>query len=105
MCKCKDIEIGSYDNQVELKAPNFMKNKKINDCFSIYDTICIDKCLEKEIISLWDKEIFTMGCCCGHNKTFAFIQVLDKDVVKMLNLGYVFQNEELNSFYPKTDCI
>lgn len=45
MCKCKDVKIGSYDNQIELPRPECMKgrNEGTNS-----DTICIDECIAQE---------------------------------------------------------
>lgn len=97
MCNCKNIEIGSYDNQVELKAPQW----------SSYKTICVDSCLKDEILYLWSVGIRTTGCCCGHNKLEPFVGVFDEDIPKMKELGYQVQYnscrpKEEDSFKPKT---
>lgn len=97
MCNCKNIEIGSYDNQVELKAPEW----------SSKDTICVDTCLKDEILELWSIGIRTTGCCCGHNKIEGFIGVFDEDIPKMKELGYQVQYnscrpKDEDSFKPKT---
>jgi len=97
MCNCKNIEIGSYDNTVALKAPDW----------SSKNTICVDLCLKEEILHLWSIGIRTTGCCCGHNKVEGFIGVIDVDIPKMKELGYQVQynscrpNDE-DSFKPKS---
>lgn len=88
MCNCKNIEIGSYDNQVMLPRPNHMKGRKEG---TSSDTICVDACLEEEIKCLWSLGIRTTGCCCGHNKLLAYIGVIREDIQKMKDLGYRVQ--------------
>ena len=108
MCKCKNIEIVTYDNQVVLDPPEHMKeytNNRVKAGLS--PKICVDACLESEIKQLWDLGIKTNGCCCGHNKLIPFIGVFEEDIDKMLQMGYVTQTnptnlERYDSFYPKT---
>ena len=97
MCSCKNIDIGTYDNQVELTPPSWSSKK----------VICVDACLESEIKYLWSKGVITGGCCCGHNKINGCIDVYEESVQLMKDLGYEVQfnpsypdNEW--SFYPKT---
>jgi len=78
MCKCVNVEIGSYSNQVKMKT---WWNNEI---------ICVDKCLSGEVISLWDNKIHTAGCCCGHNKIKPMINVLPEYHNKMIKLGYKY---------------
>lgn len=75
------------------------------------EDVCIDKCLEEEIKSLWAKGIVTTGCCCGHGMNLGFIQVRTKeDVEKMRSLGYqhyIYKDkyggvERKDAFIPKT---
>jgi len=77
-CKCKNVEIGSYDNQVKLHAP-FWSSKEY---------ICVDRCLSEEIQKLWMLGIQTNGCCCGHNKANPYIGVYPEYVEQMEKLGY-----------------
>jgi len=81
MCYCKDIEMGSYNNQVKLLAPGWSSRK----------FIYIDTCLANEIMNLWASGIQTTGCCCGHNKLPGYIEVINKDIPTMLALGYKIQ--------------
>jgi len=97
MCNCVDVDIGSYDNQICLNAPEHMN----------YKFLCIDKCLIDEIKYLWSLGIKTTGCCCGHNKIEGFIGVEFDDIPKMKALGYIVRRNEIrpndeDSFYPKT---
>jgi hypothetical protein len=107
MCNCKNIEIGSYKNQVELTSPKHMKKYRNNLDKELSETICVDKCLEEEIKYLWLLGITTTGCCCGHNKTSSYIGVIPKDIKRMKNLGYEVRfnscrpNDE-DSFISKT---
>lgn len=80
-CKCRDVEIGSYDAQVELVPPPFLRREDGRG-------ICVDACLALEISKLWARGIATTGCCCGHNKKPAYIGVVETDVLSMKRLGY-----------------
>lgn len=31
-------------------------------------TVCVDACIAEQIETLWNAGIWTMACCCGHNK-------------------------------------
>ena len=97
MCNCINIDVGSYDNQISLNAPEYMNHK----------LLCIDKCLIDEIKYLWSIGIKTTGCCCGHNKLEGFIGVNFDDIPKMKALEYIVRRNEVrpedeDSFYPKT---
>lgn len=94
MCDCNNVEIGSYNNQVELKAPKWSSHK----------TICVDACLTQEITKLWSYGVHTTGCCCGHNKNSSFINVSRDSECLMLKLGYTPWVNAFNvmCFKPKT---
>jgi len=97
MCNCKNVEFGSYDNQVELPRPSHMRGRKEG---SDSETICVDRCLSNEIQELWWLGIATTGCCCGHNKgnQYPFIGVIETDIQKMKDMGYVVQ---FNPMHPQ----
>lgn len=95
MCTCKDIEVGSYDNQVELPRPDHMKVR--TEGSANQHAICVDACLKDEILDLWSKGIRTTGCCCGHNKVPGYIGVIDQDIPLMLAMGYEVQPNEMYS--------
>lgn len=104
MCKCVNVEVQSYDNQVELPRPAHMKGQ-----FGNQDTICVDTCIAEEIQVLWKSGISTTGCCCGHNRgpEFPFIGVVDADIEIMKAMGYKVQPNNCDltrqdSFVPKT---
>lgn len=108
MCKCKNIEIGSYGNQVLLSPlPPHMADYKLLQGGSPV-SICVDKCLEKEIKALWSEGVTTTGCCCGHGRSgLAYIGVIDADINWMKAHGYkVWRNEcrpnDHDSFIPMT---
>lgn len=108
MCDCQNVGIGTYANQVELKAPSFMLPlKNILGEEKGIDVIPVDRCLAGEIQYLWGKGITTTGCCCGHNQMLPYIGVAPEDVEKMLDMGYIVRPNELDldrndSFYPKS---
>lgn len=94
MCKCNNIEVGTYKNTCMLTNQNGKK-------------ITVDRCLEDEIKHLWSLGIETNGCCCGHNKIDPYIGVYDEHIDHMKDLGYVvYPNnhypESENEFYAKT---
>lgn len=96
MCSCINIEFGSYGNQVELQRPIHMPSTRgIN-------TICIDKCLEDEILQLWASGIITTGCCCGHNQgeQYPYIGVDENQIKLMKDMGYSGQP---NNLYPERE--
>lgn len=76
MCKCVNIEMGSYDNQ----DPYWFKGQLIG----------LDRCIADEVNSLWKNGIVTTGSCCGHNKVNPMINVNWKSEGKMNELGYEF---------------
>lgn len=108
MCNCKDVEIGSYGNTVEVDMPKHMteyKNKRVAEWLS--DKISIDECILKEVKTLWDLWIKTTWCCCGHNKLDWFIGVFPEDIPMMKFLWYKVQHNpcrpwDEDSFIPKT---
>jgi hypothetical protein len=73
--------------------------------------IAFDACLAKELFFLWDNGIETIGSCCGKHsnstkEATAYIQVVEDDIPKMLELGYEedknYKNSPCNSFVPKS---
>ena len=76
MCKCKNIKMGSFENQSEVVNP--FTGKKVS----------IDNCIIQEVSDLWKKGIKTIGSCCGHNKTVPTIVVPESENSKMQALGY-----------------
>lgn len=98
MCDCKNVEMGSYDNQTTLQAPKWSSHK----------LICVDTCLLDEILYLWMVHgIRTTGCCCGHNKKDGYIGVWFENIPAMKKLGYeVAPNTckpgDEDGFYPKS---
>lgn len=97
MCKCNNIEIGSYKRQTSMKDPFNFRNRHNG-------WICIDTCLVQEIVELWYLGIKTIECCCGHNKNKGYIMTLKSDYKKMIDLGYKedigYNNDEFSCFIP-----
>jgi len=86
--KCRKSKVQEYDCQVCVK-PFFSKDK----------FICFDKCLVNELFHIWDNGIETVGCCCGghiNNKGKGYIQVAEKDIKKMEQIGYKHQKNQFN---------
>ncbi len=95
---CVDSPIGEYRCQVEIMFPSQ----------SGRESICVDMCLQHEIHELIFKHnVYTIGCCCGHGRKQAYIQVSSQFVQKMHELGYEPLSEEADEqgkwcFKPKT---
>lgn len=93
MCKCVNISFGSkecFDQQVLVDIPPHMsdyKSKRI--AAGLSGQLAIDPCIFDEIHGLWNLGIITHGCCCGHNIEESFVNVDDRDIPKMIELGYV----------------
>lgn len=105
MCKCVNVEPGSYSNQVVLVPPLPLRMNAPGG--RVRRTVCIDACLVDEIQELWSRGVRTTGCCCGHNIGPAFIGVVDDDIELMEALGYeVAPNPcrpgDRDSFRPRT---
>lgn len=73
-CKRKNVEIGSYDNQVEVASPAHMVGKTYG-CMNIGATICLDVCIADEVQKIWSEGFTTTGACCGHGKRQGYIGV------------------------------
>jgi hypothetical protein len=90
-CTCVDVEMGSYDNQIMLGFYPVMegyRKRRIEAGLSDMG-ICIDRCLVDEIVSLWEADVMTFGCCCGHgNDKVAMVNVRYEDISKLILLGY-----------------
>lgn len=105
--KEKHLYIYNCEKVVLPTPPNFIPY----NCRDGYkEDVCIDKCLEEEIKSLWAENIVTLGCCCGHGRNLGFIQVADGCVDKMVSMGYqhyIYEDEyggieRKDAFIPKT---
>ena len=95
---CNNSRIGEYKCYVEIfSSPQSGKKP-----------IAVDTCLQHEIWYLNKKcDINTIGCCCGHGRKTPYIQVSEKYVQKMHELGYKPLPEEADGqgkwcFKPKT---
>lgn len=76
MCNCKDIELGSFDNQVEVFHETLGRS------------IWLDACIADEVIGLLNAGVKTIASCCGHNKTVPSIVVEPEAVPIMEAMGY-----------------
>ena len=92
-CDCKNITPQSrecYDQMIVVDIPAHMdgyRNARLKAGLS--SQICIDPCIYDEIKSLWNAGIYTYGSCCGHNLNESFVTVAEKDIAKMMEMGYV----------------
>lgn len=88
MCDCKNVLLGSYDNQIQINnLPYHMLAFKASHNGD-HNSICLDACIAEEVQDLWHLGITTTGCCCGHNKLPAYIGVIDSDIQRMKDMGY-----------------
>ncbi len=76
MCNCKNVELGSFDNQIEIYHK------------AIGRKIWLDACIADEVISLLNSGVRTTGSCCGHNKTIPSIVVALESIPLMEAMGY-----------------
>lgn len=53
-------------------------------------TVCIDDCIADTILFLWDKDIQTVGSCCGHNQDHPSL-VLEQESAKDNTIAAVIQ--------------
>lgn len=106
MCKCRDIDFGSYDAQTYIKDlspyPQMVEYRGDRAQYGL----CLDECVAEEVLELWKLGITTTGCCCGHNKISGYIGVIDADIPRMKELGYLVAPNQSrpgdeDSFYPK----
>lgn len=74
-CQCENVEIGSYDNQVELPTPRHMLEIGNIGCLEFRATTCVDRCIAPLVQALWAAGVVTTGCCCGHNKMPGFVGI------------------------------
>jgi hypothetical protein len=87
MCNCKSYnrpDWGGDTEEIVLFHP-LINSQRPNG-------ICVDICISKQITDLWDNGIYTLGCCCGHNKDSPNViisensnaklaaEILDKDI-------------------------
>lgn len=98
MCDCVDVKMGSYNNQIILPQPSWSSKE---------NGICVDKCIAKEVYSLWRAGIITTGCCCGHNKKNGYIGVFEGHISQMESMGYIHapnscRPDAKDGFYPKS---
>ena len=72
MCDCHSYnwEVGVVP-EVQLEYPLDRRDR----------TICVDECIARVIKHLWNHEVETLGCCCGHNEKAPSI-VLAQNVTK-----------------------
>lgn len=87
MCRCIDVEFGTYEAAVPVATPEFMRGKSYG-CYHVPEVADIDECILPQIEALWAQEIITTGCCCGHNKTPPTVTVAPECVDQMEALGF-----------------
>ncbi|MBP5461208.1 MAG: hypothetical protein J6Y20_03690 [Lachnospiraceae bacterium] len=97
---CTDSPIGGYKCYVEIVESRGPGHEPT--------VICVDTCLQHEIYELRKiHNVNTIGCCCGHGRKQAYIQVSPQFVQKMHELGYEQLPEQEDGqgkwcFKPKT---
>ena len=101
-CKCVNVYIGDYTNQVILSIPNNIKIYRNDGTKTIRKEVCVDRCIADEVSSLWEIGIITTGCCCGHNKKSGYIGVKNRYIDGMKALGYNQYGNKEDTFYPNT---
>lgn len=68
-CNCDSYNLdkpdSGKDKGIILTPPDYLFKSMDRETRSI----CIDKCIALVILHLWENDIVTLGCCCGHNKS------------------------------------
>jgi len=86
-CSCVDVPFGTYEVAVSVPTPDFMRGEEYG-CYHVPDIADIDRCIVDDIRKLWDEQIITTGCCCGHNRIPPTVTVAPECEAKMERLGY-----------------
>lgn len=94
-------EFGKYDNKIYLQFPDHMLSK-YGGFYTNKEGCIIDLCIAEEISHIWEQGISTYGSCCGHGLSTGMINVDEKDVSKMVNMGYDFHPEIREGNHPYT---
>lgn len=108
MCRCRNVSMGSFANQVTLvPKPEHVRLVMNDGCRTPREAVCVDTCLAAELRRLWRRGIRTTGCCCGHNLQFGYIGVDERDIPRMAALGYQPSFNRCgpgrsDSFFPRT---
>lgn len=76
MCNCKNVELGSFDKQIEIYHQALGRK------------IWVDTCIAEEVIELLSNGVKITGSCCGHNKTIPSIVVAPESIPLMEAMGY-----------------
>lgn len=75
---------------ITVPIPPHMESYRIaRERAGLLPLVSIDPCIFNEIKSLWAMGIVTYGSCCGHNLVESMVNVDDKDIQLMLDMGYV----------------
>ena len=98
-CSCPE---GIWKNEIErfkrakaLELPfNEERDRRLKDGLTY--TVAVDTCIIDEIKHLWSLGIVTLGCCCGHNKIQSMVNVADRNIQQMLDMGYVQNHPDLS---------
>lgn len=78
MCDCASYnrpDLGGGVPPVVLTLPPHME-------YEGRKTVCVDACIAPVIKILWDAEVVTLGCCCGHNGVWSRCVIVDPDHAK-----------------------
>ena len=106
--RCQDVKFDSYGCAYSIYLPYKVEGYKVEGQKEGAKLVAVDKCLLPEILQLWEMDIKTTGCCCGHDKLKPFISVKKEFVKQMEEMGYKHQKNKYSlkdntHFYPKTE--
>lgn len=92
VCRCEpgillDDE-ARFKQQVVVELPEWHRDRERRLNEGLSTAVCIDPCIVDPIKNLWRNEIETIGCCCGHEESRAWVQVYPDQYVRMFELGY-----------------
>lgn len=100
MCNCINIETQSaacYAQMITVDIPDHMSEyRDARLRAGLSGQVSIDPCIYDEIKGLWDKGVITYGSCCGHNKYEPFVNVDQRNIQQLLDMGYVQNHPDKN---------
>ncbi|RFM30042.1 hypothetical protein DXN05_03460 [Deminuibacter soli] len=90
-----DFIVERNAQQVTLQLPEHSAERVRRLKDGLPPTVSIDPCIVECIKELWENGIETTGCCCGHRRQRAWVNVASSSYEKMYELGYELKMPEL----------
>lgn len=92
MCNCSpeilNDDTARFGQMVVLDLPKWHCDYAWRMMKGYPPTVSVDPCIVEAIKQLWSLGIETTGCCCGHNRQRAIVNVHPRHYERMFELGY-----------------